>query len=224
MMDYHPIPLSDYEEYPLDEMRARAEAYYVEIKRRHSVRDFAERAVPREIIEMCIRAAGTAPSGANHQPWHFVCIEDSVVKGKIWKAAEAEEEAFYSGKAGDAWLSDLEKLGTDAKKPFLGKAAWLIAIFLKKNEMENDKVVQKNYYMSESCGIATGFLINALHHAGLATLTHTPSPMGFLSQILERPSNERPFLLLVTGYPAEGATIPEYATRKKAIGEIATFL
>jgi len=224
MTDYHPIPLPDFEEYPLEEMRTRAEAYYGEIRRRHSVRDFADRPVPREIIETCIRAAGTAPSGANHQPWHFVCIEDSAVKNEIWKAAEAEEEAFYNGKAGEAWLADLDELGTDARKPFLANAAWLIAIFLKKNEQEDGKVVQKNYYMAESCGIATGFLINALHHAGLATLTHTPSPMGFLTRILERPSNERPFLLLVTGYPAEGAMIPEHATRKKPLDEIATFL
>jgi len=224
MTEYQPIPLTDFEEYPVEEMHARADAYYAEIKRRHSVREFADRPVPREIIETCIRAAGTAPSGANHQPWHFVCIQDSDIKQEIWKAAEAEEEAFYNGRAGDAWLADLDKLGTDAQKPFLAKAAWLIAIFLKKNEVEDGKVVQKNYYMAESCGIATGFLINALHHAGLATLTHTPSPMAFLSKILERPSNERPFLLLVAGYPAEGAKIPEHATQKKSIEEIATFL
>lgn len=223
MTEYHPIPLTDFEEYPVEEMRARADAYYAEIKRRHSVREFADRPVPREIIETCICAAGTAPSGANHQPWHFVCVQDSATKQEIWKAAEAEEEAFYGGKAGATWLADLDKLGTNANKPFLAKAAWLIAIFLKKNEMESGKVVQKNYYMAESCGIATGFLINALHHAGLATLTHTPSPMAFLSKILDRPSNERPFLLLVAGYPAEDAMIPTHATKKKSIEEIATF-
>ena len=224
MTKFHPIPLPDYEEYPLDEMASRAEDYYSNIKRRHSVRDFADRPVPREIIETCIKAAGTAPSGANHQPWHFVCIQDSTMKEKIWKAAEVEEEAFYDGKAGETWLNDLEKLGTDAQKPFLAKAAWLIAIFVKNNEMEDGQVVQKNYYMKESCGIATGFLINALHHTGLATLTHTPSPMNFLSEILERPSNERPFLLLVAGYPAEDAHIPEHATKKKSLEEIVTFI
>ncbi len=224
MTKYQSIPLTDFEEYPLDEMSARAENYYSQIKRRHSVRDFVDRPVPREIIETCIRAAGTAPSGANHQPWHFVCIQDPAVKQKIWKAAEVEEEAFYDGRAGDSWLSDLDQLGTNARKPFLVEAAWLIAIFVKNNKMENGQVVQKNYYMKESCGIATGFLINALHHAGLATLTHTPSPMNFLRELLERPSNERPFLLLVAGYPAEDAKIPEHATKKKSLGEIATFI
>ena len=224
MTNYTPIPLSDFEEYPPEEMAARAEQYYTEIKRRHSVRDFSDRPVPREIIETCIRAAGTAPSGANHQPWQFVCIQDPAAKHKIWKAAEAEEESFYNGKAGETWLADLKKLGTDAQKPFLAKAPWLIAIFLKNNETKDDEIVQKNYYMKESCGIATGFLINALHHAGLATLTHTPSPMKFLGKILERPSNERPFLLLVTGYPADDATIPEHATHKKPLDEISTFI
>lgn len=223
-MEYQPIPLTDYEEYPLDEMRARADEYYSEIKRRHSVRNFAERPVPRDIIETCIHAAGTAPSGVNHQPWHFVCVQDATIKQKICKAAEVEEEAFYNGKAGDAWLADLRKMGTDARKPFLAKAAWLIAIFLKKNEMQDGEVLHKNYYMAESCGIATGFLINALHHAGLATLTHTPNPMAFLSTILERPKNERPYLLLVTGYPTEDAEIPHCATVKKPLEEIATFL
>jgi nitroreductase len=223
-MEYEPVPLPDYEEYPEAIMRARAEEYYAEVKRRHSVRSFADRSVPRDIIETCIRAAGTAPSGANHQPWHFVCIENRAMKERIWEAAELEEEAFYGGKAGEEWLADLRKMGTDAQKPFLTKAAWLIAVFLKKNEMVDGEVTQKNYYMSESCGIAVGFLINALHHAGLATLTHTPSPMGFLGEILERPTNERPYLLLVAGYPTEDAQIPKSATIKKPLYAIATFI
>ncbi len=223
-MDYEPIPLPDYKEYPLDQMRERAKAYYLEMKRRHSVRSFSERPVPRDIIETCIRAAGTAPSGANHQPWHFVCVQSAAIKQRICHAAEVEEEAFYNGKAGDAWLDDLRKIGTDARKPYLAKAAWLIAVFLKRNEMEDGEVLHKNYYTSESCGIATGFLINALHHAGLATLIHTPNPMTFLTTILERPRNERPYLLLVTGYPSEDAEVPQYAMMKKPVEGIATFL
>jgi iodotyrosine deiodinase len=221
---YQPIPLPDYEEYSQEEMRRRANAYYEEIKTRHSVRNFADRPVPRDIIETCIKAAGTAPSGANHQPWHFVCVENLEVKRKIRGAAEAEERAFYDGKAGEAWLNDLEKVGTDAHKPFLETAAWLIVIFLQRSSINDDGSKQKNYYMNESCGIATGFLINALHRAGLATLTHTPAPMTFLSDVLNRPANERAYMILVAGYPTDDAEIPLAATRKKPLGEIVSFV
>ena len=221
---YEPIPLPDFTEYPEDEMRAKAQQYYQEIKRRHSVRHFADTPVPQDIIESCIKAAGTAPSGANHQPWHFVCVENQDIKHKIRIAAEEEERNFYAGKAGDVWLSDLEKVGTDEHKPFLETAAWLIVIFLKRSSVNEDGSKQKNYYMTESCGIATGFLINALHSAGLATLTHTPSPMTFLADVLGRPANERAYMILVAGHPAGEAEIPLAATRKKPLEEISSFL
>lgn len=221
---YQPVPLSDYEEYSHKTMLKRADAYYEEIKTRHSVRDFADRPVPREIIELCVKAAGTAPSGANHQPWHFVCVENRETKRKIRIAAEQEEKAFYEGKAGENWLADLEKVGTDANKPFLESAAWLIVIFLKRSSTAEDGSKQKNYYMNESCGIATGFLINALHRAGLATLTHTPAPMTFLSEVLARPASERAYMILVAGYPADDAKIPLAATHKKSLEEIASFI
>lgn len=222
--DFEPIPLPDYREYPPDEMRARAEAFRVEIARRHTVRDFSPRPVPREIIETCIRAAGTAPNGANHQPWHFAVIGNPALKSRIRTAAEEEERAFYAGKAGEEWLGALKPLGTDPNKPFLEDAPWLIAIFGARSSASADGVMRKNYYVPESVSIATGFLIAALHHAGLATLTHTPSPMGFLNQICARPAQEKPYILLVTGYPAENATIPRHATEKKPLAEIASFL
>ena len=221
---YQPLPLLDYQEYSQEEMRRRANTYYEEIKTRHSVRSFADRPVPRDIIETCIKAAGTAPSGANHQPWHFVCVQSPEVKRKIRHAAEEEERAFYDGKAGETWLSDLEKVGTDAHKRFLESAAWLIVIFLQRSSVKDDGSKQKNYYMSESCGIATGFLINALHRAGLATLTHTPAPMTFLNKALDRPANERAYMILVAGYPTDDATIPLAATHKKSLDEIASFV
>ena len=221
---YHPIPLPNYREYPQDEMHRRILEYYLDIERRHTVRHYADRPVPREIIENCIKVAGTAPSGANQQPWHFVCVEDREVKRRIRVAAEKEERAFYAGKAGERWLKDLEKLGTDADKPYLEKAAWLIVIFLERSQVGDDGSQHKNYYHGESCGIATGFLISALHRAGLATLTHTPNPMRFLNEVLERPNNERAYMILVAGYPAEDAEIPQAATEKKSLEEIATFV
>jgi len=224
MPEHDTLPLSDFRDYPEPEMRARATAFYAEIRRRHSLRDFSDRPVPREIIETCIRAAGTAPSGANHQPWHFAVIGDPTIKAVVREKAEAEERAFYDGKAGDEWLQALAPLGTDADKLFLETAPWLIAIFAQRRGGPEGGQDLKNYYVSESVGIATGFLIYALHHAGLATLTHTPKPMGFLNEICGRPDSERPFVLLVTGYPAEGATIPRHATVKKPLEEIASFL
>ncbi|MFT4519253.1 MAG: iodotyrosine deiodinase [Halioglobus sp.] len=221
---YKPLPLPDFTERPTAEMRTRAELYYQGIKRRHSVRHFADRPVPRDIIETCIKAAGTAPSGANHQPWHFVCVENRDIKHKIRLAAEEEERNFYAGKAGDTWLRDLAKVGTDAQKPFLETAAWLIVIFLQRSALNDDGSKQKNYYMSESCGIATGFLINALHEAGIATLTHTPNPMTFLSEVLDRPASERAYMILVAGYPANDAVVPAAAVKKKPLEEISSFI
>lgn len=216
------IPLPAYPQYPPDEMSARARAFYQEIRQRRSVRHFSDRAVPQEIIATCLRAAGTAPNGANLQPWQFVVVADRAVKRQIREAAEAEEREFYEHRAPPEWLDALEHLGTDWEKPFLETAPYLIAIFFKNYDLLPDGRKVKNYYAMESVGIATGFLIAALHHAGLATLTHTPSPMAFLNQILERPKNERPFLLLVVGYPAEDATVPDIT--KKPLEEIAVFI
>lgn len=216
------IPLENYQEYPPDEMKQRADEFYAEIKRRRTVRDFSERPVPKEVIEACLLAAGTAPNGANLQPWHFVVIGDPEIKRTIRIAAEEEEKEFYSGRAPQEWLDALEHLGTDQDKPFLETAPYLIAIMAKSYNLNADGTKVKNYYVKESVGIATGFLINALHHAGLVSLTHTPSPMDFLNEILSRPKNEKPFLLLVVGYPAEDATVPEIT--KKPLIEISTFI
>ncbi len=215
------IPLDSYHEYPPAEMQQRADDFYAELRRRRTVRDFSDRAVPRAVIETCLRAAGTAPNGANLQPWHFVVVSDPALKRRIRAAAEAEEREFYSGRAPQDWLDALAPLGTDANKPFLETAPYLIAVFAQSYGIGPDGKKIKHYYVTESVGIATGFLIAALHHAGLATLTHTPSPMGFLNELLGRPENERPFLLLVVGYPADGATVP--AITKKPLDEIATF-
>jgi iodotyrosine deiodinase len=200
-------PLS-FTELPPDEMRRRAQEFYEEIKTRRTVREFSDRPVPYDIIESCIKAAGTAPNGANLQPWTFVAIGDPVLKSRIREAAEAEEREFYTRRATSEWLDDLAPLGTDASKPFLETAPWLIAVFAQSWGVKPDGTRKRHYYVKESVGIACGFLIAALHHAGLATLTHTPSPMEFLSQILGRPGNEKPFLLLVTGFPAEDASVP----------------
>lgn len=224
MQDYEAVPLPPSEQYSAEEMKRRAESYYQQIKCRHSVRHFSDQPVSRQVIETCIKAAGTAPSGANHQPWHFVCVGDATVKRKIRIAAEHEEAEFYGGRAGEDWLEDLDKLGTDAKKPFLETAPWLIAIFLERSGTDEEGKKRKNYYMSESVGIATGFLLNALHSAGLATLTHTPNPMKFLNEILNRPTTERPYILLVVGHPSDEATVPAAALVKKPLGEISTFI
>ena len=217
-------PLTDFIEYPEHEMLVRAEQNYQDVKRRHSIRKFSDRAVPREIIEKCILAAGTAPNGANHQPWHFVAINSSEIKAQIRHEAEALEQAFYAGRAGEEWLDALKPLGTDASKPYLEHAPWLIAIFSKKRSEEEGEQ-KTNYYVHESVGIATGFLIQALHNAGLGTLTHTPKPMSFLSKVCGRDSaNERPYMLIIAGYPSEDATVPEHALQKKALAEICDFL
>ena len=221
---YDPIPLPPRPMLSAEESQRRAEAYYESIRTRRTVRHFSDRPVPREVIETCLRAAGTAPSGANHQPWHCACVSDQETKARIRAAAEEEERAFYGGRAGATWLKDLKKIGTDAEKPFLEIAPWLIAIFAERYGFDASGAKRKNYYTSESVGIATGFLINALHEAGLATLTHTPNPMKFLSEILHRPANERPYLLLVVGHAAEDAMVPRAATIKKPLEAIASFV
>jgi len=203
-------------------MQQQASAFYQLMSKRRSVRDFSPQPVPASVLEDAILAAGAAPSGANMQPWHFVVVQDAEVKQKIREAAEIEERELYENRASDEWLDALAPLGTDANKPFLETAPALIAIFLKKVTIDEQGEKHKNYYTSESVGIATGVLITALHNAGLATLTHTPSPMKFLSQILERPSHERPFLLLVTGYPAAGTLVPDI--KRLPLDKIATFL
>ena len=222
--NYDPIPLPHRQDLTPAESLARAEVYCEFIRQRHTVRHFSNAPVDRAVIEACVRAAGSAPSGANHQPWHFACVSDPAIKREIREAAEKEEREFYAGKAGDEWLDDLRNLGTDAEKPFLETAPWLIAIFAERYGFDEEGKRRKNYYTSESVGIATGFLINALHQAGLATLTHTPNPMKFLNQILGRPANERRYILLVVGHPAEDAMIPRAATVKKPLEQIATFL
>ena len=214
-------PLAGYEELPLDEMRARARAFREEMSRRRTVRDYADRPVPRALIEDCLRTAGSAPSGANLQPWHFVAVSERALKREIRIAAEAEEREFYERRAPDDWLAALAPLGTGPEKPFLEVAPWLIAIFAQRWGHDADGRKVKHYYPNESVGIATGLLIASLHHAGLATLTHTPSPMKFLNRILGRPPEERPFLLLVTGYPAPDARVP--GIRRKGLEEIASF-
>jgi nitroreductase len=215
-------PLSGYREYPVDEMERRAAQFYRELGRRRTVRDFSDRPVPKSIIDHFLLAAGTAPSGANMQPWHFAAVSDPEIKAKIRVAAEEEERQFYRDKAPQEWLDALAPLGTDEHKPFLETASWLIAIFVQRHGVLDDGRSVKHYYAMESVGIATGMLISAVHHAGLASLTHTPSPMGFLNRLLDRPANERPFLLLVVGYPAEDAEVP--VITKKPLEDIASFV
>jgi iodotyrosine deiodinase len=204
------------------DMLQRAKDFYNLLKRRRTVRDFSDKPIPREIIEHALLTAGTAPNGANQQPWHFVVVSNPEVKKKIREAAEEEERAFYQRRAPEEWLEALAPLGTDEHKPFLETAPYLIAIFAQAHGVKKDSTKIKHYYVNESVGIATGFLVAALHNAGLACLTHTPSPMNFLNEILHRPSNERPFVLLVVGYPAENAKVP--VITKKGLEHIATFI
>jgi nitroreductase len=218
MTETRTMPLPDRRILPEQEMLRRAREFRELAARRRTVRAFDSRPVARELIEECIAAAGTAPSGANQQPWHFVAVSDPTVKQRIRVAAEEEERQFYERRATDEWLAALEPLGTDWQKPFLETAPWLIAIFAQKWGRAADGRRVKHYYPTESVGIATGILITALHTAGLATLTHTPSPMGFLNEILGRPADaERPFLLLVVGQPAEGARVPAIERRPLAV-------
>src|SRR5215208_5041407 len=214
--------LSSYTEYPVEDMKRRAAEFREHMQRRRTVRDFSGRPVPRAVIEECLLAAGTAPNGANLQPWQFVVVSDPKVKHEIRVAAEQEEEEFYHRRAPQEWLDALSAIGTDERKPFLETAPYLIVIFGKNHSHLPDGRRVKNYYVNESVGIATGFLITAIHTAGPASLTHTPSPMGFLNNILDIPPSEKPFLILVVGYPAEDAQVPNI--EKKSLDAIATFI
>ena len=222
MSDYPTIPLPNYEEYPPEEMQQRVADFYQSVDRRRTVREFSDRPVPREIIETALQAANTAPSGANLQPWHFAVVSGPETKKKIRVAAEVEEREFYEHRASPEWLAALEPLGTDSNKPFLETAPYLIAVFLQKYAILDDGRKVKHYYPTESTGLATGILITALHQAGLVCLTHTPSPMKFLNEILGRPKTERPFLLLVTGYPADDAEVPDI--QRKSLDQFTSFI
>jgi nitroreductase len=214
--------LTEFREYPVKEMKTRAIDFYSDMKRRRSVRRFSERSVPREIIENCLRAASSAPSGANLQPWHFVVVSDSAIKQQIHQSAENVEREFYSGESTKRWVEDLEHLGTNDQKPFLLTAPYLIVIFAQRHGLKPSGEQRKHYYVSESVGIATGMLITAIHHAGLVSLTYTPGKMGFLNEILSRPTNEKPFMILVVGYPETDTQVPDI--QKKSLDEISTFI
>ena len=222
MTTYRAVPLPSRE--PLNDatMVATAKAHRAALASRRSTRDFSDRPVPRTVIEHCVATAASAPSGANQQPWHFVAITDSRAKARIREAAEAEERAFYAGGGGDEWLRALEPIGTGADKPHLTTAPWLIVVFAERYGTNADGSRRKNYYVNESVGIATGFLIAALHGCGLASLTHTPNPMGFLNELCGRPANEKPVMILAVGHPAEGATHPAAAAIKKPLTEVLT--
>ncbi|MGA8265773.1 MAG: nitroreductase family protein [Ignavibacteriaceae bacterium] len=215
------IPFKNPHSFSEEEMLKKSKEFYEIMRLRRTIRDFSDKPVPREVIETCIATAGTAPNGANMQPWHFVVVSDKDIKKKIREAAEEEEKIFYTGRAPKEWLEALAPLGTDEYKPFLEKAPYLIVIFAKRFEVLPDGRQVKNYYTSESVGIATGMLITAIHNAGLVSLTHTPSPMDFLNDILKRPSNEKPYLILVVGYPDENAKVPDI--KKKKLEEISDF-
>ncbi len=221
-LKYKPLPLPDRFDLSDDEMIAAAGAFYDKMRRRHSVRHFSTCPVPREIIESCIRTAGAAPSGANRQPWHFVAIAEPSCKHRIRLAAEEEEKQFYDGGGGDEWLRALEPIGTDAAKPHMDIAPWLIVVFAQRWGEFADGTRYKNYYVPESVGIATGFLIAALHHAGLCALTHTPNPMRFLNEMLDRAASENPVMIMAVGHPADDATVPAAAKIKKPLAEILT--
>ncbi len=221
---YMPLPLPDRVRRGDADAQAAVEAFRDTMRRRHSVRDFAPDPVPQAVIEAAVAAAGTAPSGANQQPWHFVAISDPAMKAEVRAAAEAEEEAFYAGGGGDAWLAALEPIGTGASKPHLEVAPWLVVVFAQRWGEAPDGGRRKHYYVPESTGIATGFLIAALHHAGLVALTHTPNPMKFLNALCGRPDAEKPLMILAVGHPAPDATVPAAAKRKKPLGDILTVL
>jgi len=218
------VPLADFPSYPEAEMRARATDFHAGLTSRRSVRAFSDAPVDRAIIEQCVLAAGSAPSGANHQPWFFACVGSAPLKRQIRLAAEAEERAFYEGRASDEWLDALAPIGTDASKPYMEIAPWLICIFAQRRGGVAAGEDRKNYYIHESVGIATGLLIAACQQAGLATLVHTPNPMSFLNDLCGRPDTEKPFLILVAGHPAADAQVPKHALKKKPLGDIAGFL
>ena len=206
---FRQIPVPKLPRYTADEMQLRSRIFFESLSIRRTIRDFSDKPIKREVIENCIKAASTAPSGANMQPWHFVLISDPEIKKQIRIAAEKEENEFYTKRAPKEWLEVLLPLGTDDNKPYLEIAPYLIVIFMQKFGKSNNNCKVKHYYGLESVGIATGMLITAIHNAGLASLTHTPSPMGFLNKILRRPDNERPFLLLVVGHPIKDTKVPD---------------
>ncbi len=216
------VPLQDYTSFSPTEMQQRAKDFYDFIRKRRTVREFSNRPIPEGVIEHCLLSAGTAPNGANKQPWHFAVVQDADIKKKIREAAEEEEREFYNRRAPEDWLEDLVPFGTDEHKPFLETAPALIGIFSQSYHLNDEGEREKHYYVKESVGIATGMLITALHNAGLATLTHTPSPMGFLNEIMQRPTHEKAFLLLVVGYPADNVQVPDIT--KKNLEEISSFL
>ncbi|MES2539698.1 MAG: nitroreductase family protein [Pseudomonadota bacterium] len=219
-VSYQPLPLPDRVQLDEDASLAAAERFRDYMRKRHSVRDYSSRPVPEAVIAACIAAAGTAPSGANHQPWHFAAVSDPAMKARIREGAEEEERAFYQGGAGDEWLSALEPIGTGVSKPHLTDAPWLIVVFAQRYGMTEDGTRYKNYYVPESVGIATGMLISAIHHAGLVCLEHTPNPMKFLAPLCGRPEHEKPVMILPVGYPADSATVPAVAKRKKPLDQI----
>ena len=223
-LKFETLPLPNRATMNDEEIQQAALNFYKKMQTRHSIRDFAPTDVPQEVIEDCIRTAGSAPSGANHQPWHFVAIRNPKIKAEIRKAAEKEEEAFYAGGGGDEWIKALEPIGTRPEKPHLEIAPWLIVIFAQRYGEFDDGTTYKNYYVNDSVGIATGFLIASLHHAGLSSLTHTPNPMKFLNKLLERPKSEKPVMILAVGHAAKDATVPAVATMKKPLNEILTIL
>ncbi len=219
-VSYQPLPLPDRVQLDEGAALAAAETFRDYMKRRHSVRQYSSKPVPEAVITACIQAAGTAPSGANHQPWHFVAIANPDMKARIRAGAEDEERAFYSGGGGDEWLAALEPIGTGVDKPHLTDAPWLIVVFAQRYGVTDDGDRYKNYYVPESVGIATGMLITALHHAGLVCLEHTPNPMKFLGELCGRPASEKPVMILPAGYPAANATVPAVAKRKKPLDQI----
>jgi iodotyrosine deiodinase len=223
-LSYDPLALPDRADLSDAQMQDAAEAFYDKMRKRHSVRDYIDRPVARSVIETCIRTAGSAPSGANHQPWHFVAISDPAMKQRIRAEAEIEEKRFYEGGGGDEWIKALEPIGTNADKPHLTIAPWLIVVFAQRWGEFDDGTRFKNYYVPESVNIATGFLIAALHHAGLCSLTHTPNPMKFLNEALGRPASEKPTMIIAVGHPAPEATVPSVAKLKKPLDDILTVL
>ncbi len=224
MKPHQTLPYTELPDYSDEERVERSKSFYEAIKTRRTCRYFSDAPVPQEVIENAILAAGTAPNGANHQPWHFAVIESTDKKKALRAAAEEEEKAFYESKGSEEWLDALAPLGTDADKPFLETAPYLIVIFGQRKGGMHPGEMKQNYYVNESVGIATGMLITALHDAGLATLTHTPNPMKFLNELCDRPAHEKPMMVLVVGKPTADATIPVHATIKKPLEQIASWL
>lgn len=222
--EFTPLPLPDRFDFSDQDMAQKAIAFADHMRKRHTVREYSDRPVEISVIQACIAAAGTAPSGANHQPWHFVAIQDAALKERVRKAAEDEEEGFYAGGAGAEWLRALEPIGTNQHKPHLTDAPWLIVVFAQRYGVTDKGERFKNYYVPESVGIATGMLITALHTAGLVSLTHTPNPMKFLGEMCGRPASEKPTMIIAVGHPRADATVPEVAKIKKPLSEIMTVL